>query len=119
MLKASGAELGKIVDWLAGISSHGIYADTSLRLDFKKAVGIEAPYWPNHSWEVTQQTMEDRGLGGEMPPQIGEKWAYGYEIARCLAWEYAGFVSSKMGRGSSFLDHVNALRNARDLKVMI
>jgi len=119
MLKVSRAELSKIVDWLAEISGHGIYASAAMKQDFKTSVGIEAPNWPEHTWEGTKQIMEARSLGGELPIQRDLMLAYGYEIALSLSLTYAGFVSSKMGRGSSFWDHVNALKNVRDLKVMI
>src|SRR5258707_15847087 len=113
MNKISHREISKVVDWLSELSGHGIYVSASLKFDFLETVGIEAPIWPEHTYEQIDLIMAGRGLGGEMPVNIGEKYANGYEVARALSWEYAGTVSDKVGRGSSFWDHINALRNLR------
>jgi hypothetical protein len=118
MSKISGEQLGKLVNWLSELSGHGIYDSASLKHDFIMTVG-RAPDWPEHTWLETKQIMIERGLGGELSPPHDRKLAYGYEIAHALSWEYAAFVSLKTGRGSSFWDHINALKNARDIKVMI
>ncbi len=104
--------LKTISEFLGEIDPWGIFDSAAMKDDFLKSTGIE-PKWPEFSEARTKKIMADRGLGGTMPKPSGKMLCYGYTTAIALASRHVpGFQSTKMGRGSSFWEAVEALKKA-------
>ncbi len=102
----------RIFHWLERcIDSHSIYDHVKVKEQFESETGCQA-VWPVHTHERTREALVGRGLGGELREDVSEdlKECWGYEMASALAVHYAGFHSSKMGRGFKFDDCVRGLK---------
>lgn len=105
-------ELSRVIKWLEGFSGHGIYDADTCRRDWARHVGIERPQWPEHTYDETCQAIQDRGMNTELWGSQTAMYVWGHELSRCLAVEYAGFVSDKREIGMQYWDDIKALRNA-------
>lgn len=102
----------KVSDWLTeSIGSHDIAPADKLASDFTAETG-EEPCWSTHTVAETRKAIASRGLGGNCGGQPKLMVVWGFEVAQSLAMKYAGFRSTKLGRGSLYWDCVDALRKA-------
>lgn len=113
------AKLVQIVNWLTEYAGTGVYDADSTRASWDKCIGIDRPNWPEHSYEDTKRAITERGLKTDLWGSAMSMYVFGWELARCLSWEYAAYVSDRNGPGASFWDHLNALRNAEMIATMV
>jgi hypothetical protein len=100
-----------ISEWLSdSICSHDIADADALKKDYALNTSHIAKSWPVHSVEATKGAIIARGLGGTLDDTSAQNLVYGWELARTLARQYAGFTSNKMGRGFVFRECVEALK---------
>lgn len=100
-----------ISDWLSTIDSHGIYKAEPMMQDFKASTGYEPEGWPIHTHRDTARAMRNDHRGGQLdeaPADTKEIW--GYELAQHLAYQYAKFHTTKMGRGFAHRDCIAGLK---------
>jgi hypothetical protein len=103
----------KISEWLNELDGHGIYEAVPMAKEFTEETGETPDVWPIHTTKQTRKIMRDRGLGGTLDAKFDSQLVYGYELAATLARKYAnGYRSRYIGRGSSFRDCVEAIREA-------
>jgi hypothetical protein len=95
-------------EFLAQLEGHGIY-DVVMLYDLDEQYRDCVPVFTQ---KQTQQVMDNRGLGGTLTMDTSVKLIYGYTTADALARKLAGKTSTKMGRGSSFRDNVEIVREA-------
>lgn len=93
---------------LSRMDGHGIY-DVSILDELSPE---HKAMVPTFSQKHTAAIMDNRGLGGTLTDDTDAMLVFGYTTASAFASNLAGQTSVKMGRGSSFRDNVQFVREA-------
>jgi broad specificity phosphatase PhoE len=97
-------------EFLETLDSHGIYAAAVL-VDLDEEHRATVPVF---SHGATVRAIRDRGLGGHLESDIGDRLIYGYTSASALARSLLKVAPGDrfLGRGSAFRANLAGLKDA-------
>ena len=105
----------KISEWLSGYDSHGIYDSDGTKRDLLEKTGVEAP-WAGSTHAQVARAIKERGVGGTLAPDSGQRLVSGFEMAEHLCLKLVDDKQQTfhrfMGRGSRFRAAVSDLEKA-------